>query len=146
MREHERRKRLQRRISCVTGQPPQLVTELLGRGHDHAAQLDEREPTHVDGAAPRKQQHPQRLLALARARQRQRLGREPGAGSPDRVERVVLATQPPLAAGVTADLEHRLAALGEVARETGTVVAGALDRPGTNAARVLLRESAAPRA
>ena len=39
------------------------------------------------------------------------------------------------------DLEYRLAALAEVARETGPVMAGTLDRPGTNAARVLLREA-----
>jgi hypothetical protein len=34
-------------------QPPQLVAELVGCGHDQAAQLDERDPAHVDGAAAR---------------------------------------------------------------------------------------------
>ena len=42
---------------------------------------------------------------------------------------------------LAADLEHRLAALGEVAGETGAVMAGALDRPDASAARVPLREA-----
>ena len=114
---------------------------MLGRGHDHAAELDERDATDVDGAAPREQQHAQRLLPLSRAWQRQRLSRKPGTCSADRVERVVLAAQSPLRAGVAADLEHRLAAIAQVASQPGAVVAGALDRPGTNAARVPFREA-----
>ncbi len=107
VRELERRKRLQRRISCATGRSPQLLTQLLGRGDDHAAELDEREPTDVDGAAPREQQHPQRLLALTRARQRQRLGREArrvrrGSRRADRPCRAAAA--PPRA--LAADLER----------------------------------------
>ena len=80
-------------------------------------------------------------MPLSGARQRQRLGGEPGPCSTDRVERVVLAAQSPLAAGVAADLEYRLATLAEVAREAGAIVPGALDSPGANAARVPLRET-----
>ena len=81
-------------------QPPQLVAELLGRGDDHAAQLHERFAADVDGAAAGDQQQPQRLPSLPCPRQRERLARERRARRPDRVERVVLAAQPPLVAGL----------------------------------------------
>ena len=42
---------------------------------------------------------------------------------------------------MTADLEHRLATLGEVTSQTGAVVAGALDSPDTNAARMPLHKA-----
>ena len=87
---------------------------------------------------PGEQQHGQRLLALAGAWQRQRLGRKSCTCSADRVERVVFAAQSPLSASVAADLERRFTALGEGTREPGAVVAGALDRPDTNAAPACL--------
>ncbi len=116
----------------------QLVTEMLGCRDDHAAQLDERDPTDVDGAASREQEHPQRLLPLPRARERHRVGGEPCACGSDRVQWVVLAAQSTLAPGLAADLEHRLAALGEVTSQPSAVMASALDRPGTNARSVLV--------
>src|SRR5947208_2099232 len=119
-------------------QPPRLLTELLGCRHDHAAQLDERDATNVDGAPPREQQDAQRLLVLPGAWQRQRLCRKPSTCGADCVKRVVLAAQSPLAPGVAADLEHRLAALGEVASQTGAVMAGAFNRPDTSAVRMPL--------
>ena len=82
-------------------------TELLGRRDDHAAQLDERDATNVDGAAAREQQHAQRLLAPSRAWQGQRLGRDSCTRRADRVEWIVFAAQPPLDAGVPADFEDR---------------------------------------
>jgi len=42
---------------------------------------------------------------------------------------------------LAADLEHRLAAIGEVARQPAAVVAGTLDRPGTHAAGVAVGEA-----
>jgi len=42
---------------------------------------------------------------------------------------------------VAADLEHRLAAIGEVASEPGAVVAGTLYRPGTHPTGVAFREA-----
>jgi hypothetical protein len=72
-------------------EPRQLLAEALGRGHDHAAQLHERLAANVDGAATGEQQQPQRLAVLSRARQRQGLAPERGAGGPDRVELVVFA-------------------------------------------------------
>src|SRR5581483_9829771 len=110
---------------------------MLGRRHDHAAELDERDATDVDGAASRQQKHPQCFLPLPRAWQRQRLGGDPRACGPDRVKWVVLATQPTLAAGMTADLDDRLATLGQIASQPSAVMAGALDRPDTNARSVL---------
>ena len=77
-------------------QPAQLLAELVGRGDDHAAQLHERFAADVDGAATRDQQQPQRLPPLARSRQRERLAGERRPRRPGRVERVVLAAQPPL--------------------------------------------------
>jgi len=114
---------------------------MLERRHDQAAELDERLPARVDGAAAREQQYPQSLLALSRTRQGWRLNCEPAAGSANRVERVVFTAQSTFAAGVAADLEYRLAALAEVAGEAGALVASALDRPGTSAAGVPLRET-----
>jgi hypothetical protein len=58
-----------------------------------------------------------------------------------RVERVVFAAQPPFDAGLATDLEHRLTTVRQVTGEPGAVVAGALDRPGTNAAGVPLGEA-----
>jgi hypothetical protein len=97
-------------------------------------------PASADGAAPREQQHPQRLLLLSRARQCQRLGRESGSGGADRLEGVVLAAQSPFGARRAAHLEHRLAALAQIADKTGTVVASALNRPDTSAAAAALCE------
>src|SRR6266545_697780 len=59
----------------------------------------------------------------------------------DRVKRVVFAAQSPLRAGVPTDLEHLLAAIGEVASQPGAVMAGTLDRPNANTARLTLREA-----
>src|SRR5215212_11211212 len=68
----------------------QLVTEMLGCRDDHAAQLDERDATGVDGAASPEQEHPQGLLPLPRARERHRVGGEPCASGSDRVQWFVL--------------------------------------------------------
>jgi hypothetical protein len=54
---------------------------------------------------------------------------------------VVLSAQPPLASRRAAHLEHRLAALAQVAGEAGTVVTGALDRPDAGSVRLLLSEA-----
>jgi hypothetical protein len=78
---------------------------------------------------------------LARAWQGQRVGGEPGAGSPDRIQRVVLTAQPPLATGLAADLEQPLALRSTEASQTSAVITGALDRPETNATRVPVREA-----
>ena len=112
-----------------------------GRGHDHAAELDERDSTYVDGTPTRKQQHAQRLLPLSRAWQGERLGREPSTRCADRVEWIVFAAQSPLDTRVAADLEHRFTAISEVASKPRAVMAGALDRPATNTVRVPLREA-----
>ena len=88
VREPERRKRLQRRISCVTGSR-RSSSRSFGRGDDHAAQLDKR-------AAGRRRRCDARARAPAEppaalpARQRQRSAGEPRAGCADRVERIVL--------------------------------------------------------
>ena len=97
------------------GQRPQLLAQPLRRGDDHTAQLDEREPADVDGAAAGEQQHPQRLLPLTGTRKKLRACRQRRACRPDRVERVVLATQAPLPADAAADLCHRFGARGEKA-------------------------------
>ncbi len=91
-------------------QPTQLVAESVGGGHDHAAQLHERELAgYVDRGPPRQQQQPQRLLMLARARSCPTLVREGRASGTDCVELVVFAAQPPLAAAGAVDLMHLLA-------------------------------------
>ena len=82
VRELERRKRLQRSSSRRTGSRRSSLAELVGCGHDHAAQLHERFAANIDGAAAGEQQQPQRLLSLPRARQRQRLARERRRGPP----------------------------------------------------------------
>ena len=46
----------------------QLVAQALRRGHDHAAELDDRDAADVDGAASCEQEQTQSLLPLARAR------------------------------------------------------------------------------
>jgi hypothetical protein len=66
---------------------------------------------------------------LACARHRRRFTCEHAACGTDRIERVVLAAQPPLAAELTADSERRLVLYGEKACQSGAVVAGAFDRP-----------------
>ena len=71
----------------------------------------------------------------------ERLTDEPAAGGPDRIQPIILATQPPLTAGLAANLEHRLVALGKEAAETRAVMTGTLDRPQTSARRVPLRET-----
>jgi len=82
-----------------------------------------------------------RLLSLSRARQGQRLGREPSPCGSDRVERVVLAAQSPLIPGVAAHVHHQFTAIAEVTGQAGAVMAGALDGPGASADRVLRREA-----
>src|SRR6266545_4499507 len=114
-------------------QPPQLLTQLVGAGDDHAAQLHERKPTHVDRAAASKQKQPQRLALLPRSRQRRSFAGERRAGRADRVERVVLTLQPPLVAWAAASLEHRLAAAAQMTSKPGTVMACTLDGPHASA-------------
>jgi hypothetical protein len=75
------------------------------------------------------------------AARRERLGRERRACGPNRVERIVLPAQAPLAAQAAADLEHRLALLIEVAGEAGAVVAAPFDPPDANAARMTTGEA-----
>ena len=117
------------------------MAELFGRGDDHAAQLHERNPTHVDRAAASKQQQPQRLASLPGSRQGERLARQRCAGGADRVERVVLTLQPPLVAWAAADLEHRLAAAAQMTGKPGTVMACTLDRPHASAICINLSET-----
>jgi hypothetical protein len=74
--------------------------------------LSERLTADVDGASSCDQQEPQRLASLAVARQRERLAGKRCPRRPNRVERVVLAAEPPLGARRAADLEHRLTAAG----------------------------------
>jgi hypothetical protein len=70
----------------------QLLAQLVGRGDDHAAQLDERFAAHVDGAATRDQKQPQRLASFPAAWKRKRLAGKRRPGRPRRVERVVFPT------------------------------------------------------
>jgi hypothetical protein len=103
--------------------------------------LPERFAAHVDGAATSDQQQPQRLPPLTGSRHRHRDAGECRPRCAGRVERVIFAAQPALGSRRAAHLEHRLAALGEVAGKTGAVAAGALDRPGAPAGRVALGET-----
>ena len=122
-------------------QPTQLVAESVGGGHDHAAQLHERNSAGIDRGSPGQQQQPQRLLMLARARSCPTLVREGRASGTDCVELVVFAAQPPLAAAGAVDLMHLFAALAlKVPDKPGAVVAAALDRPEASAGRVPIRE------
>jgi hypothetical protein len=90
----------------------------------------ERFAADVDGAAARDLQQPQRLAPLASPGERERVAGERGPRGPGRVQRVVFAAEPTLAARYATDLEHALSACMEIAAETGAVAAGALDRPG----------------
>ena len=144
VRELERRKRLQRRSSC----PPAAVAA-------RRAGSPARSRSRCGAARARRGARRRRCGARARAARRASC-RSPDRGSAravlasaeraarDRIERVVLALQSPLAASATTDLDHRLAAAAEVASETGAVVAGAFDRPDTRARRVSHRQSASP--
>ena len=89
-----------------------LVTEGLRRGHDHAAELDERDPANVDGASPGDHQYPQRFLTLSRTGSRTNAGSDNRARRAGRVERVVLAAQPPFGAGRAGALVDGLVASG----------------------------------
>jgi len=78
---------------------------------------------------------------LASARQRERLAGERRPCSPDRVQHVVFAAQPPLGSWCAAELKHRLATTGKETGKAGAVTAGPLDRPGAAAGRVPLSEA-----
>ena len=114
-------------------EPAQLLAELVGCCHDHAAELSERFAAHVDGAATCDQEQPQRLPAFAAACQRERLAAKRRPRGPGGVQRIVFPTQAPLRPRRTADLEHRLAAASEVPGKAGAVAACALNRPDAGA-------------
>jgi hypothetical protein len=119
----------------------ELLAEFVGRRHDHGAQLCQGLAADIDGAPPRDQQEPQCFPPFAGPRERECVGRECRPRRASGVEGVVLAAQPPVCPGRAADLEHRLAVLGEITGETGAVASGALDRPSTPAKRALLGEA-----
>jgi hypothetical protein len=135
-----RRSRLQRSSSLPTCRPRSSWRSRSGR-NDHGAELPECFAADVDGAAPRDQQQPQRFPPFACLRQRQRVGCERGVRSAGCVQGVVFAAEPPFRPRRAADFEHCLATLGEVARESGAVAAGSLDRPGTSASRVAFSQT-----
>src|SRR6266508_4609275 len=85
-----------------------------------------------------KKQQTQRLAPLSGSRQRQRPARESRSCRSDRVQRVILATQPLLVTSAAADLEHRLAVTAQMASKPGTVMTCAFDRPNAATAAVLL--------
>jgi hypothetical protein len=122
-------------------QPAQLVAEFVGCGDDHAAQLHERNLARVDRGSPGQQQKPQRLLMLPGSRSCPTLVCEGRASGTDRVELVVFATQPPLAAAGAVDLMHLFAPALQVTDKPGAVVAGALDRPKSTSGRVPVCEA-----
>jgi hypothetical protein len=140
LQEDECRRRLQRSISR-RGQAAELGAELVGAGDDHAPQLHERLAAHLDRAAAGEQQEPQRFPSLPGSRQGERLAGERCTGGADRVQLVVLATQPPLVAWDAADLKHYLAAAAQMTGEPGTVMACAFDRPDTPASRIELSKT-----
>ena len=72
--------------------------------------------------------------------QRERLAREHRPGRPDRVERIVLALQPPLVSRTTPSLDDCFTAAAQITGKPGTVMAGTLDRPDPHGGRVLRRE------
>jgi hypothetical protein len=118
-----------------------LLAKRLRGGDDDSAKLGQRFAADVDGAATRDQQQPQRLAPLTSPREREYVAGERGPCDPGRVQRVVFAAQPTLAARDATDLEHALSACMEIAAETGAVAAGTLDRPGAAAGCVLLGEA-----
>jgi hypothetical protein len=93
---------------------------------------------HIDCASAGQQKQPQRLTPLPSSRQAQRLARERRPRGADRVQRVILAPQPPLVTRAASDLEHRLAASTQMASKPGTVMTGTFDGPHASAAAVLL--------
>ena len=103
--------------------------------------MHERDPADVDGAATGQKQHPQRLLMLARPRQRQRLGRKACARGPDRNQRVIGTAQTPFATRLAPDPEHPPAVHSKKAAQTGAVMTGAPDRPQTRTGSVPVREA-----
>lgn len=111
------------------GERLQLTAKLIRSGHDHAAQLHERPPADLDRAAASEEQQPQGLASLPLPRHGQRLAHECCSCCTDRVERVVLALQPPLVARAAAALEHRLAATAQVTNEARAVMASPFNRP-----------------
>jgi hypothetical protein len=119
------------------GQGLELRPEPIGGGHEHAAQLHERSPAHLDRAAARDQQQAQRLAALAHPRHRQRLLRECGPCGADRVERVVFAAQPALVTRPATALDYRLILAAEMTSEAGAVMTRALNGPDASPRRVL---------
>ena len=66
---------------------------------------------------------------------------EDGAGGTDRVELVVFAASPPLAAAGAFDLPHLFVPALQVTDKPGPVVAAALDRPQSISGRVPIREA-----
>jgi hypothetical protein len=89
----------------------------------------------------RNQQQPQRLASLPHPGHTDRRARQRRAYRTHRVERVVLAAQPPLVAGAATALEHRLTAVAQVTREAGAVMTDALNRPDTRTRRVSISEA-----
>jgi hypothetical protein len=108
---------------------PEVLSDDLRRSNDHAAELDERDSSHVDCASPGDHQHAQRFLPLARSGSGTSAGPDDRARRTDRVEWVVLAVQPPLSTRATGALVQHLAARGQVSGEPGAIVTGALNRP-----------------
>ena len=78
------------------------------------------------------------LRVFTRAGQRERLAGQRCSRDPDRVERVVLAGQPPLRSWCAADLEHGFTPLAQETGQACAVAAASLDRPGATARRVPL--------
>ncbi|HEX2432733.1 MAG TPA: hypothetical protein VHI55_02180 [Gaiellaceae bacterium] len=117
------RKTLEDRLALqVTCGYAQLLAERLRRRDDQSAELCERFAAHVDGAASRDEQQPQRLAPLACARQRERVRGECCSGCAGCVERVIFAAQAAFRPWRAADFEHCLAAAGEEAGKTGAVL------------------------
>ena len=102
VRELERRKRLQRRSSSPTGSRRSSLAQALRCGHDHAAQLDDRDRGGRRRRCAGRARAGAEPLAAARiaAEQRAVLASAERATA-DRVEQVVLALQPPLATSST---------------------------------------------
>src|SRR5437762_9256856 len=118
---------------------PPLPALRAGSGGTRSTQDHAYTENRTDPAAAGEQQHAQRLLTLACPRQRQDLARKRRARRSERVERVVLAAEPPLRADAASNLDRRLALVRQIAREAGAVVTGAFDCPHTRAARTPVR-------